>query len=147
MKIFFDLSSSRNVTTRGGVENSRLEAMAHDTKKTEAKDSPFEDSFSRGQTLSRPRKGMLEAKAKDQGHRRKCSPKKRSSKEFFRRFPKKKSSKNFFLAIYKILTIQKIVLSSSRGQGNFRGLDVSRPRQRTSKCVLEDSGYNRLHGS
>ena len=30
----------------------------------------------RGQTLSRPRTGMLEAKAKDQGHRHKCSPKK-----------------------------------------------------------------------
>ena len=27
--------------------------------------------------------------------------------------------------------------SSSRGQGNFRGLEASRPR--TSKCVLEDS--------
>ena len=30
----------------------------------------------------------------------------------------------------------KIVLSSSRGQGNFRGLEASRPR--TSKCVLEN---------
>ena len=36
-----------------------------------------------------------------------------------------------------ISTVQKIVLSSSRGQGNFRGLEASRPR--TSKCVLEDS--------
>ena len=36
-----------------------------------------------------------------------------------------------FLAIYKILTIQKIVQSSSRGQGNFRGFEVSRPRPRT----------------
>ena len=32
----------------------------------------------------------------------------------------------------------KIVLFSSRGQGNFRGLEASRPRPRTSKCVLED---------
>ena len=41
----------------------------------------------------------------------------------------------------------KIVLSSSRGQSNFRGLEASRPRPRTwplrprprtSKCVLED---------
>ena len=47
----------------------------------------------------------------------------------------------------KISTVQKIVLSSSRGQGNFRGLEASRPRPRTwpsrprprtSKCVLED---------
>ena len=39
----------------------------------------------------------------------------------------------------KISTVQKIVLSSSRGQGNFRGLEASRPRPRTSKSVLEDS--------
>ena len=30
------------------------------------------------------------------------------------------------------------MLSSSRGQANFRGLEASRPRPRTSKCVLED---------
>ena len=53
----------------------------------------------RGQTLSRPRTGMLEAKAKDQGHKRKCSQKKRSSQKFFRRFQKKKSSQKFFQAI------------------------------------------------
>ena len=45
----------------------------------------------------------------------------------------------------EISTVQKIVLSSSRGQANFRGLEASRPRTwplrprpRTSKCVLED---------
>ena len=107
---------------------------------------------------------MLEAKAKDQGRKRKCSPKnkkkvftkifqaiskkkkkekKRSSQKFFRRSPKKKkkekkrSSQKFFKrspqkhvfqkifqALHKILTIQKIVLSSSRGQANFRGLEA-----------------------
>ena len=98
----------------------------------------------RGQTLSRPRKEMLEAKAKDQGHKRKCYPKKkRSSQKFFRRSPKKKkrSSQKFFKrspqknvfqkifqALHKILTIQNIVLSSSRGQGIFQGLEASRPR-------------------
>ena len=94
----------------------------------------------RGQTLSRPRTGMLAAKAKDQGHKRKCSPKKkkRSSQKFFRQSPKKKGlHKHFSSDLHKILTIQKIVLSSSRGQANFRGLEASRPR--TSKCVLEDS--------
>ena len=30
------------------------------------------------------------------------------------------------------------MLSSSRGQGNFRGLEASRPRSRTWKCVFED---------
>ena len=43
----------------------------------------------REQTLSRPRAGMLESKAKDQGHKHKCSPKKRSSEKFFRQSPEK----------------------------------------------------------
>ena len=45
-----------------------------------------------------PRTDSLEAKdrnARGQRHRRKCSPKKRSSKVFFRRSPKKRSSKFF----------------------------------------------------
>ena len=46
----------------------------------------------RGQTLSRPRTGMLEAKAKDQGHRRKCSPK----KNFFSGDLKKKGLQKSF---------------------------------------------------
>ena len=50
---------------------------------------------------------------------------------------KKKVFTKIFQALHKILTNQKIVLSSSRGQANFRGLGASRPR--TSKCVLEDS--------
>ena len=60
---------------------------------------------------------MLEAKAKDQGHKRWCSPKKkRSSQKFFRRSPVINVFQKFFQALHKILTIQKIVLSSSRGQ-------------------------------
>ena len=48
--------------TRGGVEDTRLEAKAKDTKKIrgQGQEQPF-----RGQTFSRPRTGMLEAKAKD----------------------------------------------------------------------------------
>ena len=100
-------------------------------KKFQGQGQPF-----RGQTLSRPRTGMLKAKA-NQGHKRKCSPKKKSSQKFFRRSPQKNVFQKIFQALHKILTIQKIVLSLSRGQGNFRGLEASRPR--TSKCVLEDS--------
>ena len=48
-----------------------------------------------------------------------------------------KFSARFLALSNKISTVQKIVLSSSRGQGNFRGLEASRPRPRTSKCVLE----------
>ena len=50
------------ILTRGGVEDTRLEAKAKakDTKKIQDQGQLF-----RGQTLSRPRTGMLEAKAKD----------------------------------------------------------------------------------
>ena len=118
--------------------------------------------------ISRPRTDPL--KAKDQRHRRKCSPKKKVLKFFFQAISKKKVFKNFFQAekvfkyffsgdlclrkpkirslqiFRKVLGVfqrnfngSKIVLSSSRGQGNFRGHEASRPRPRTLKCVLEDS--------
>ena len=48
----------------------------------------------------------------------------------------RKFSARFLSLSSKISTVQKIVLSSSRGQGNFQVLEASRPR--TSKCVLED---------
>ena len=116
------------VCIRGGVEDTRLEAKAKDTQKIrgQGQGQPF-----RGQTLSRPRTGMLEAKAKDQGHKRKCSQKKKSSQKFFKRSPRKHVFPKIFQPLHKILTIQKIVLSSSRGQANFRGLEASRPRPRT----------------
>ena len=103
------------VVVRGGVENTRLEAKAKDTKniRGQGQGQPF-----RGQTLSRPRTGMLEAKAKDQGHRRKCSPKKKGLQNFiFRRSPKeenKKSLRKFsarFLAFfYRFLKTNKSLL-------------------------------------
>ena len=97
--------------------------------------------------ISRPRTDPLEAMAKDRGNRRKCFPKKKKSSEIFFQatstwVKQKRSSQIFarFLAFFsEISTVQKIVQSSSRGQGNFRGLAASRPRPRTSKCVLEDS--------
>ena len=58
----------------------------------------------------------------------------------------RKFSPRFLAFSNEISTAQKILLSSSRGRGNFRGLEASRPRQRTwpsrprprtSKCVLE----------
>ena len=66
------------------------------------------------------------------------SKKKDLQKCFFRRSPKEKNKKGLrkfsarFLAFpNKILMVQKIMLSSSRGQGNFRRLEASRPRPRT----------------
>ena len=106
---------------------------------------------------------MLEAKAKDQGHKaqvlskkkkkkvftkifqaiskkKKKKKKKMSSQKFFKQSPRKNAFQKIFQPLHKILTFQKIVLSSSRGQANFPGLEASRPRPRprTSKSVLED---------
>ena len=128
---------------RGGVEDTRLEAKAKDTKKIRGQGQPF-----RGQTLSRPRTGMLEAKAKDTSvsalqkkkkkglhknfsgdlQKKKKKKRKRSSQKFFKRSPRKHVIQKIFQALHKILTIQKLVLSSSRGEANFRGLEASRPR-------------------
>ena len=70
--------------------------------------------------------------------RRSPIKKKKSSQKFFRRSPQKNVFQKIFQPLHKIFTIQNIVLSSSRGQANFRGLEASRPRPRTPKCVLED---------
>ena len=50
----------------------RGQGQGHKKIRGQGQGQPF-----RGQTLLRPRTGMLEAKAKDQGHKRKCSPKKK----------------------------------------------------------------------
>ena len=113
-----------------------------------AKDSLSEDRHSRGQgqECSRPRTKDTSASALQ---KKKVftkifqtiskNKKKRSSQKFFKRSPQKNVFKKIFQAHHKILTTQKIVLSSSRGQANFRELEASRPRPRTSKSVLEDS--------
>ena len=82
-----------------------------------------------------PRTDTLEAKDRNargqgQGHKRKCSPKKkkRSSQKFFKRSSRKNVFQKIFQALHKILTIQKILLSSSRGQANFRRLEAWRLR-------------------
>ena len=141
---------SREVESR--TQGSRPRPRTQKKSEAKAKDSLSEDRHSRGQgqECSRPRPRTKDTK-------RKCSPKKkkkRSSQKFFRRSPKKKKkkkkkglhknftsdlhektlskkffnrSKNFSTAPQ---TFQKIVLSSSRGQANFRGLEASRPRPR-----------------
>ena len=80
---------------RGGVEDTRLEAKAKDTKKIRGQGQGQGQPF-RGQNLSRPRTGMLEAKAKDQGHRRKCSPR------------KKKRLQKFFLGDLQFIDVPRI---------------------------------------
>ena len=118
------------------------------------------ESSTRG---SRPRpRTQKNSKAKDrpsrgQGHRSKCSPKKslqnffsgeKGLQKFFsgdlhlRKTKKglRKFSARFLAFSNDISTVQKIVLSLSQGQGNFRGLEASRPR--TSRCVLVDSTFD-----
>ena len=113
---FFVTKMQQGLTTRGGVEDTRLEAKAKDTKKIQGQGQPF-----RGQTLSRPRTGMLEAKAKDQGHKRKCSPKKKKGlyKIFFRRSPKKKKKKVFTKIFQAISTKKRFPKNFSSAPQNF----------------------------
>ena len=99
-----------------------------------AKDSLSEDRHSRGQghECSRPRTKDTSASALQK------NKKKGLHKNFSGDLHKKNVFQKIFQALHKILTIQNIVLSSSQGQANFRGLEASRPRPRTSKSVLEN---------
>ena len=77
----------------------KARGQGKDTKKIQGQGQPF-----RGETLSRPRTEMLEAKAKDQGHKRKCSPKKKKGlhKNFSGDLQKKKGlHKNFSSDLHK----------------------------------------------
>ena len=70
--------NSRSMSNRGGVESTSLEAQARTQKiLSQGQGQPF-----RGQTPSRPRKGMLEANAKDTGASVLRCPKKRSLQIF-----------------------------------------------------------------
>ena len=115
--------------TQGSRPRPRPRTQKKSEAKAKAKDSLSEDRRSRGQgqECSRPRPRTKDTK-------RKCSPKKkkkkRSSQKFFKQSPLKNVFQTIFQALHKILTFQKIVLSSSRGQANFRGLEASRPRPR-----------------
>ena len=137
---------------RGGVEDTRLEAKAKDTKKPEAKDRLSEDRHSRGQgqECSRPRTKDTSASALQKkkikvfkNFFQAISKKKKVFTKIYQAISTKKRFLKIFQALHKFWTIQKILLSSSRGQANFRRLEASRPRPRTSKSVLEDStsGY------
>ena len=100
--------------TRGGVEDTRLEAKAKakDTKKIRGQGQGQGQPF-RGQTLSRPRTGMLEAKAKDQGHKAQVLSKKKKKKVFTKIFQaiskkkKKKKKKKVFTKIFQAISTKK----------------------------------------
>ena len=128
------------LVNRDGVEDTRLEAKAKDPKKFRGQ----------GQTLPRPRprtkhtdasvfrkkKGLQKLFSGDL--KKKVLKKLLSCDLLVRKIKKglRKFSARFLAFFNKISTAQKILLSSRRGQANFRGLEASMPR--TSKCVLED---------
>ena len=88
---------------RGGVEDTRLEAKAKDTKKIrgQGQGQPF-----RGQTLSRPRTGMLEAKAKDQGHKAQVLSKKKK-KSLHKNFSGDLQKKKVFTKTFQAISTKK----------------------------------------
>ena len=101
-----------NNCDRGGVEDTRLEAKAKakDTKKIRGQGQGQGQPF-RGQTLSRPRTGMLEAKAKDQGHKAQVLSKKKKKKGLHKNFSgdlqKKKKKKKVFTKIFQAISTKK----------------------------------------
>ena len=110
---FFRWSHSHQKWSRGH----KARGQGHKKTWGQGQGQPF-----RGQTLSRPRKDVLEAKAKDQGHKRKCSPKK-SDQNFFQAISKKKVFANFPQGFWRFLTKfywLKNCAVLGRGQGNFR---------------------------
>ena len=120
------------------TQGSRQRPRTH--KNFEAKDRPSQGQGPRTQAQVFSKKKKL--KKIFSSNLKKKVFKKFFSSDFHLRKTKKglrKFSARFLALSNKISTVQKIELSSSRGQGNFRGLEASRPRPRTSKCVLEDS--------
>ena len=108
---------------------SRTQGLRPRTQKksdAKAKDSLSEGRHSQGQGQEclrpRPRTKYTSASALQ---------KKGLHKNFSSDLHKKNVFQKIFQALHEILTIKKIVLSSSRGQANFRELEASRPRPRT----------------
>ena len=73
---------------------------------------------------------MLEAKVKDQGHKRKCFPKKKKKvfTEIFRRSPKKKVFTKNFQAISTKKRFPKNFSSASQNFNNSKNSAVLKPR-------------------
>ena len=123
------------------TQGSRPRPRTQKKSEANAKDSLSEDRHSRGQgqECSRPRTKDTSTSA--------LQKKKRSSQKVFKQSPQKNLFQKIFQALHKILTIQEVVLSSSRGQADFQGLDLrgqglqnvsSRPRtsSRTPPLVI-----------
>ena len=122
------------LTGRGGVEDTRLEDKAKDTKK-----NPRQRPRTQKNPRQRPRTGMLEAKAEDQGHKCKCFPKKKGLKNFFLVDPQKNGLETHFSADLQNFNHSKnsAVLEPRTGQFSRtrlrgQGLENVSSRPRTS---------------
>ena len=109
------------------IRGHKARGQGHKKIRGQGQGQPF-----RGQTLSRPRTGTLEAK--DQGHKRKCSPKKkkkkRSSQKFFRRsLKKKKVFTKIFQAISTKKRFPKNFSSAPQNFNNSKNSAVLKPRR------------------
>ena len=72
---------------------------------------------------------MLEAKVKDQGHKRKCSPEKKVFQFFFQGiFKKEKIFKIFFLAIFTKNGLEKIFSADLQNFNHLKNRVVLEPR-------------------
>ena len=109
------------VATRGGVEDTRLEAKAKDTKKIRGQGQPF-----RGQTLSRPRTGMLEAKDTS------ASALQKKKKVFTKIFQAISKKKKVFTKIFQAISTKKRFLknfsSAPQNFNNSKNTAVLEPR-------------------
>ena len=113
LELFF---SKYKVITRGGVEDTRLEAKAKDTKKIRGQGQGQGQPF-REQTLSRPRTGMLEAKAKDTSAS--ALQKKKGLHKNFSGDLKKKKKKVFTKIFQAISTKKRFPKNFSSAPQNF----------------------------
>ena len=119
------------------TQGSRPRPRTQKKSEAKAKDSLSEDRHSRGQgqTLSRPRTGMLEANAKDQGHKAQVLSKRR--KVFTKIFQaiSKKKKKKVFSKIFQAISIKKRVPKNfSNAPQNF-----SIPKNSAVRPIFEDS--------
>ena len=108
--IFFCNSIAKTMYQRWSRgHKARDQGQGHKKIPGQAKDSPSEDRHSRGQEqeCSRPRPRTNDTSAS-------ALQRKRSSPKFFRPSPEKNVFQKIFQELHKILTIQKMVLSSSR---------------------------------
>ena len=107
----------RTDTLEAKDRNSQSQGPRTDTLEAKDRNSQSQGPRTQAQVLSKKKKRKVFTISGD-------LQKKRPSQKFFKRSPRKNVFQKIFQPLHKILTIQKILLSSSRGQANFRGLEA-----------------------